>query len=137
VSNPTILLVEDAPADILLTQRALKKSNIKAKLLVATDGAEAQRLLDGNTEISLVLLDLHLPKVDGLHILEQVRATETHRSLRIVIVTSSELISDHSQAMQFGADAYVPKPIDPTKLTKMIEELGIDVLKPSLGTQDG
>lgn len=136
MTDPVILLVEDAPADILLAQRALRKSQIQAQVRIATDGHEAWQLLEDEKDISLILLDLHLPKVNGLHLLERVRQEESTRSVPVIVVTSSELASDRSRAMDFGANGYIAKPINPTKLTQMIEGLNIESLKPSPGPQD-
>jgi two-component system, response regulator len=130
MSNPTILLVEDAPTDVLLAQRALKKNMIKAALLIAADGAEALQLLEAHSDISLILLDLHLPKINGLNFLEYVRRHEQTRSIPIVVVTSSELGTDRTKAMELGANGYIAKPLDPTKLKQMVEELAIEALKP-------
>jgi two-component system, response regulator len=137
MSEPLILLIEDAQADVLLTQRALRKSQIQARLLIAADGVEAWEMIANHGEITLILLDLHLPKINGLHLLEQLRHDESTRSLPIVILTSSELLSDRSKAVEFGADAYVAKPIDPAKLSQIIAALDIDVLKPSSGNEYG
>lgn len=130
MNDPTILLVEDAPTDVLLTQRALKKSLIKARLIIAADGEAALQMLEGKGDISLILLDLHLPKVDGLHILEQIRGDEHTRSTPVVVVTSSELTYERTRAMEGGADAYISKPIDPVKLRQIVEDLNIESLLP-------
>jgi two-component system, response regulator len=137
MNDPMILLVEDAAADVLLTQRALRKSQIKAQLLIANNGGEAWDLIQDQKTISLILLDLHLPKIDGLHLLEKIRHDETTRPMNVVIVTSSELHSDRSKATEFGADGYIAKPIDPTKLKGIIDTLNIEALKPDAGNQDG
>lgn len=137
MSDPLILLVEDAPADVLLTQRALRKSLIKAQLVIVNDGSEAWQFIQEKIPISLILLDLHLPKIDGLHLLEKIRHDDVTRPMHVVIVTSSELLSDRSKAAEFGADGYIAKPIDPTKLKDIIHHLKIESLKPDTGNHDG
>jgi two-component system, response regulator len=132
LSNPLILLIEDEPADILLTQRAVKKSAIDAELRVLSDGLDAiEYLFGGNHGESaplLVLLDLHLPRVSGLHILQQIRENAPTHSLPVAVLSSSELADDRSQSMGLGADLYVEKPITPAKLISLIQQLGIEGL---------
>src|SRR5688572_20025600 len=93
--NPVILLIEDEPADVLLTQRAVRKGDIRADLRVVTDGLDALDYLFGDGEIenapALVLLDLHLPRISGLHILRRIRETDGTRALPVAVLTSSEL----------------------------------------------
>jgi two-component system, response regulator len=132
--NPVILLIEDEPADVLLTQRAVKKGEIRADLRVVTDGLDALDYLFGGGEMAsapaLVLLDLHLPRVSGLHILQRIRETDQTHSLPVAVLSSSELIDDREQSASLGADLYVEKPITPAKLALLIEQLGIDSLVP-------
>jgi two-component system, response regulator len=137
LTNPMILLIEDEPADVLLAQRAVKKGEIKADVHVLTDGLDALNYLFNGSEMefvpSLVLLDLHLPRVSGLHILQRIRETDRTRALPVAVLTSSELIDDREQSALLGADIYVEKPITPAKLTALINQLGIDALAPRDG----
>ncbi|MDQ3923353.1 MAG: response regulator, partial [Actinomycetota bacterium] len=119
--NKTILLVEDNPDDELLTLRVLKKNNGFNKVVVARDGAEALNYLFGKgayegRDVSdvpqLVLLDLKLPKVDGLEVLRRLRADERTRLLPVVILTSSREQQDLVDGYGYGANSYVRKPVD-------------------------
>src|SRR5713226_4943316 len=116
-----ILLIEDNPDDEALTLRALKKNNIKNEVVVARDGVEALDFLMGTgshagRDLSVmpqvILLDLKLPKVDGLEVLRRVRAHERTRLLPIVILTSSNEEQDRINGYGLGANSYVRKPVD-------------------------
>jgi two-component system, response regulator len=116
-----ILVVEDNPDDEALTLRALKKNNIKNEVIVAHDGVEALNYLFGTGPYSgrvltdmpqVILLDLNLPKVDGLDVLRRLRANEQTRLLPVVILTSSNEEQDRIKGYDLGANSYVPKPID-------------------------
>ena len=117
----TILLVEDNQGDEALTLRALKKNNIKNEVIVARDGAEALDYLFGtgkfaerNTTLmpQVVLLDLKLPKVEGLEVLRRVRADHRTKLLPVVILTSSNEEQDRIDGYGLGANSYVRKPVD-------------------------
>jgi len=129
-----ILLIEDNPDDEALTLRALKKNNIKNEVVVAHDGAEALDYLFGTGSYTgrdltimpqLTLLDLKLPKVDGLEVLRQLRANELTRLLPVVILTSSNEEQDRVNGYGLGANSYVRKPIDFGQFMDAVRELGL------------
>jgi two-component system, response regulator len=130
--DKTILLVEDNPDDELLTLRALKKNNVFNKVVVARDGAEALDYLFGEgayegRDVSdipqVVLLDLKLPKVDGLEVLRRLRADERTRLLPVVILTSSREQQDLLDGYGYGANSYVRKPVDFAQFSRAVEQL--------------
>lgn len=130
----TILLVEDNPDDVALTLRALKKNNIANQVIVASDGAEALDYLFGTGKHSgrdlgempaVVLLDLKLPKVDGLEVLRRLRTDERTKLLRVVILTSSKEEQDLVNGYTLGANSYVRKPVDFTKFMEAVRHLGL------------
>jgi len=129
-----ILLVEDNPSDVGLTQRALAKSRIANKLVVAEDGQQALDYLFASGQYSgrdvsdipaLVLLDLKLPGVDGLEILRQVRADPRTSRLPVVILTTSKEEQDVAQSYDLGVNSYICKPVDFTQFAQAIEHLGL------------
>lgn len=129
-----ILLVEDNPDDEALTLRALKKHNIGNKVFVVRDGAEALDFLfctgahadrDPNDMPQVTLLDLKLPKVDGLEVLRRLRADQRTHLLPIVILTSSNEEQDMIQGYKNGANSYVRKPVDFTQFLDAVRELGL------------
>jgi two-component system response regulator len=127
-----ILLVEDNPDDELLTLRALRKNNVLNEVVVARDGVEALDYLFGTGGHSgrdtavmpqLILLDLKLPKIDGLEVLKRLRADERTRLLPVVILTSSREEQDMLDGYGFGANSYVRKPVNFEQFVKAIEQL--------------
>jgi two-component system response regulator len=129
MNHKTILLVEDNSSDVLLTKRALKKGNVANKLIVAEDGEEALDYLFGTREHTvrdiadlptLILLDLKLPKVDGLEILGFIRANEKTKTLPVVILTSSREEQDVAASYELGANSYIQKPVDSAKFAEVI-----------------
>jgi len=129
-----ILLVEDNPDDVDLTIRALKKNRIGNELVVAKDGAEALDYLfckgayatrDPNDLPAVVLLDLRLPKIDGLEVLKRIRADERTRLIPVVILTSSKEDQDLVNGYRFGANSYVRKPVDFHKFLEAVQQLGV------------
>lgn len=129
-----ILLVEDNPDDEALTLRALKKNNITNDVVVARDGEEALEYLFGTGRYAgrdtavmpqVTLLDLKLPKVDGLEVLRQVRAKDLTKLLPIVILTSSNEDKDRIEGYGFGANSYVRKPVDFDQFIKAVLQLGL------------
>lgn len=129
-----ILLVEDNRDDEALTLRALKKNNIKNDVVVARDGVEAVDFLQGtgshagrdlNVMPQVILLDLKLPKLDGLEVLRRVRAHERTRLLPIVILTSSNEEQDRIQGYGLGANSYVRKPVDFAQFIEAVRQLGL------------
>lgn len=145
----TILLVEDNPDDEALTLRALQKNKIKNDVVVAHDGVEALDYLFGTGMYAgrdaaqlpqVVLLDLKLPKVDGLEVLRRVRADERTKLLPVVILTSSVEQQDRLRGYDFGANSYVRKPVDFNQFIDAVRQLGLYWLilnerPPALGTK--
>ncbi|MFC1902939.1 response regulator [Chloroflexota bacterium] len=129
-----ILLVEDNPDDIALTLRALKQYNIKNEIIVMRDGAEALDYLfatgayaDRDTSImpAVVILDLKLPKVGGLEVLQRMRADERTELTPVVILTSSKEEGDMVNGYKLGANSYVQKPVDFTQFVEAARQLGL------------
>jgi two-component system response regulator len=129
-----ILLVEDNPDDVELTIRALKKNNILNRMVVAKDGVEALDYLFGTgvhagrdvKELPIViLLDLKLPKIDGLEVLKRIRQNDVTRLLPVVILTSSAEERDKLDGYKLGANSYVRKPVDFAQFTEAIKTLGL------------
>jgi len=134
IMDKTILLVEDNPDDEALTLRALKKNNIRNEVVIAHDGAEALDYLFGtgqytgrNTDVlpQVVLLDLKLPKVEGLEVLRRVRADKRTKLLPVVILTSSNEEQDRIDGYGLGANSYVRKPVDFTQFMEAARQLGL------------
>ena len=134
VREHTILLVEDNADDELLTRRTLRKHNILNEVVVARDGAEALEYLfatgrhegrDPDSMPHLVLLDLHLPKVDGLEVLRRIRADERTRRLPTVVFTSSEEQADVIDGYGLGANSYIRKPVDVGEFRAAVGQLGM------------
>jgi two-component system response regulator len=133
MSERTILLVEDNPNDEALTLRALKKNNIQDRVVVAHDGAEALDYLFATGSFqdrspsdvpTLILLDLKLPKVDGLEVLRRLRANTRTKLLPVVILTSSNEERDLVAGYGSGANSYIRKPVDFTEFTETVRHLG-------------
>ena len=126
-----ILLVEDNPKDEALTLRALKKGNVANNVDVARDGAQALEYLFGNgagpaPELpQLILLDLKLPKIDGLELLARIRGNERTRLLPVVILTTSTEDKDRLNGYRLGANSYVRKPVDFTQFADAVGQLGL------------
>jgi two-component system, response regulator len=123
-----VLLVEDNPADVKLTQRAFKKNNIMNDVIVAEDGAQAIELLLGDDASPLpqmVLLDLKLPKVDGLEVLKEIRQHERTRLLPVIILTSSREEADLIRGYSLGANSYIQKPVDFEQFSEAVRQLGL------------
>jgi two-component system response regulator len=134
METKVILLVEDNPRDEALTLRALKKSNIVNEVVVARDGVEALDYLFGTgmhagrdmtVMPQLVLLDLKLPKVDGLQVLKKIRANEHTRRLAVVIFTSSSEEEDLFKSYNGGANSYVRKPVEFEQFLEATRQLGL------------
>ncbi len=134
MDNKVILLVEDNPDDAELTLRALKKNNILNQVVLARDGVEAIDYLFGTGTYagrdtsalpSVVLLDLKLPKIDGLEVLKQIRAGELTRYLSVVILTSSKEEQDLINGYQLGANSYIRKPVDFNQFMEAVRQLGL------------
>lgn len=129
-----ILLVEDNPDDEALTQRALLRNNIRNQVVVARDGAEALDWLfgegahagrDPSDLPALILLDLKLPKIDGLEVLRRLRADERTRLAPVVILTSSREEQDLTRGYSLGANSYIRKPVDFAQFVEAVRQLGL------------
>jgi two-component system response regulator len=134
IANRTILLIEDNPDDEELTLRALSRNNIGNHVVVVRDGQEAidwleatgpQAGRDVNDIPALILLDLKLPKVDGLDVLRRVRASPRTAIVPVVILTSSKEERDRASGYQSGANSYVQKPVDFTEFVDAVRQLGL------------
>jgi CheY-like chemotaxis protein len=134
MDSKVILLVEDNPDDEALTLRALRKNNIGNQVVVARDGAEALDFLfgrgshagrDSSVMPQVALLDLKLPKVDGLEVLRQLRANERTKYLPVVILTSSNEEQDLLTGYGLGANSYVRKPVDFNQFSEAVRQLGL------------
>ena len=128
----TILLVEDNPNDVVLTLRAFKKNNIENKIVVAGDGLEALDYLfrtgkykdrDINSMPALILLDLKLPKMDGLKVLERIRDDERTKLLPVVILTSSNEEQDIISSYRMHSNSYIRKLVDFNKFVEAVQKL--------------
>ena len=129
-----ILLVEDNADDVELTLRSLRKNNISNEVVVARDGAQALDYLfatgayagrDTNIMPAVILLDLKLPKIDGLEVLRRLRADERTKLLPVVIVTSSKEERDMLNGYKLGANSYVRKPVDFVQFSEAVRQLGL------------
>lgn len=129
-----ILLVEDNPDDVMLTLRALKKNNILNEVIIAKDGVEALDYIFATGSYSerdikdvpiLILLDLKLPKVDGLEVLRRIRSDAELRVVPVVILTSSKEDKDIVESYQIGVNAYVRKPVDFMEFTEAVRQIGM------------
>jgi two-component system, response regulator len=130
VTSRTILLIEDNPDDQALTLRALKRNNLLNKVTVLGDGAEAIDYLfpadRADAELpGLILLDLKLPKVDGLEVLRRIRADERTRIIPVVVLTSSKEQEDILDSYNSGANGYVRKPVDFADFSDAVRTLGM------------
>jgi two-component system, response regulator len=120
-----ILLVEDNPNDAELTQRALRKTEIGARLLIARDGAEAiEQVLIQGVRPRVIFLDLKLPKIDGMEVLRRIRADERTREIPVVVLTSSQEERDITESYKLGVNSYVVKPVEFDKFYKTVSDLG-------------
>ena len=121
-----ILLVEDNPDDERLTLRALRRGNVANEILIARNGEEALSMVFSlNPLPCVVLLDLKLPKIDGLEVLRRIRAHEATHLLPIVVLTSSSEDDDIIESYSLGANSYVRKPVEIDKFTEAIRQLGL------------
>ena len=132
--SKVILLVEDSPDDVALTLRAFKRSHVMNTIAVARDGIEALDFLfargthadrAGMPLPTLIILDLKLPKLDGLGVLKAIRADDRTRFLPVVILTSSKEEQDLISGYSLGANSYVRKPVDFVEFTEAVRVLGI------------
>ena len=130
----TILLVEDNPDDEALTLRALRQNNIMNKVDVVHDGAEAldylfcegaQQTRDPSQKPAIVMLDLKLPKVDGLEVLRRIRSDQRTRLMPVVILTSSKEEQDLINGYSLGANSYIRKPVDFKQFVSAVGQIGL------------
>jgi CheY-like chemotaxis protein len=129
-----ILLVEDNPNDVELTLRALKKNNLANKVHVVKDGAEALEYIFANGPYAyrriedyprVILLDLKLPKMDGLEVLRRIKSDERTRVIPVVVLTSSKEERDLIESYRLGANSYITKPVGFESFVKAVSELGL------------
>ena len=129
-----ILLVEDNPADAELCIRALRKHNLANELVWVKDGAEALDFLfhtgvyagqKGNDALKVILLDLRLPKVDGLEVLRRMRADERTKRIPVVVLTSSQEDPDVIESYSIGVNSFISKPVNFTDFSDTVEKLGL------------
>lgn len=133
-TTPVILLVEDNADDELLTVRAFKKSNVANQIMVVRDGVEALDWLfsrgdhaarDASLQPQVVLLDLKLPRMDGLEVLKNIRADKRTAILPVVVLTSSKEDEDVLRSYELGANSYVRKPVEFERFVEAVKNLGV------------
>ncbi len=134
MNTKVILLAEDNPDDEALTLRALKKNNITNEVVVARDGAEALDFIFATNKYegrdvhdwpSIVLLDLKLPKVNGLEVLKKIRTDERTHNIPVVILTSSKEEQDVAEGYGLGVNSYVRKPVDFNQFLDAVKQIGL------------
>ncbi|OGO25023.1 MAG: two-component system response regulator [Chloroflexi bacterium RBG_16_50_9] len=128
MNNDIILLVEDNPDDVELTLRAIKKNNIANKVVIARDGVEALEYIFGTAASNIprvILLDLKMPRMDGLQVLERLRADECTSFIPVVILTSSKEEQDLVCGYKLGANSYVRKPVDFNQFVEAVRQIGL------------
>jgi two-component system response regulator len=134
VRKKVILLVEDNADDEALARRALEKNRIANDLVVVRDGAEALDFLfaegayaerDSNVHPQLILLDLKIPKIDGLEVLRRIRADERTKLIPVVVLTTSDEERDRVQSYTYHANSFVRKPVDFAQFTEAIRQIGM------------
>jgi two-component system response regulator len=130
MSKPYILLVEDNPDDVELTERAFAKNHIANEVMVLTDGAQACDFLfnsdrGGRGLPQVILLDLKLPKISGLEVLEKIRADANTRLIPTVILTSSKQEEDLLEGYRLGVNSYVRKPVDFNEFVEAVRQVGL------------
>jgi CheY-like chemotaxis protein len=134
LSQRVVLLVEDNADDELMTLRAFRKSGLHNPVVVVRDGAEALDYLfvqgrhanrDPSIRPQVVLLDLHLPRIDGLEVLRRIRANEQTRMLPVVVLTSSKEERDLVESYELGVNSFVHKPVDVTAFFEAVRQLGM------------
>jgi CheY-like chemotaxis protein len=126
-TSKLILLVEDDPDHEVLTIRALKKSNMLNEVIVARDGEEAIDILCGSNPIKpqVILLDLKLPKLDGLEVLKRIRECDSTRMLPVVVLTSSDEERDVARSYALGVNSYIRKPVNFNDFAEATRQLGM------------
>ena len=120
-----ILLVEDNPNDAELTQRAFRKSELGVRMAIVRDGAEAlEYLFSKRPRPKVVLLDLKLPKIDGIEVLRRIRNDDRTRAIPVVVLTSSQEERDIAECYKLGANSYVVKPVEFDRFYRTVSDLG-------------
>lgn len=134
MKDKTILLVEDNPDDEMLTIRALKKNNILNEIVIAHDGVEAIDYIFGTGQYQgrdindlpcVILLDLKMPKMDGLEVLRRIRTDERTKLIPVIILTSSKEEKDLIDSYSLGVNSYVCKPVNFDRFTDAVQQLGL------------
>jgi CheY-like chemotaxis protein len=134
MNGKVILLVEDNPDDVALTLRALKKSKIRNEVVVAQDGVEAVEYLFGTGKFAdrdtrvqpqVVLLDLKMPRMDGLEVLQKLRSSDRTKLLPVVVLTTSNEDRDKVESYKLGANSYIRKPVDFEQFAEAVQQLGL------------
>jgi len=129
-----LLLVEDNPQDLELAQRSLRKANLANRTHVARDGAEALDFVFGSgsfagrnvtDELKVILLDLKLPKIDGLEVLRRIKGDVRTRVIPVVVLTSSREQRDVAEAYQLGINSYIVKPVNFERYAEAVRDLGL------------
>jgi two-component system, response regulator len=129
-----IILVEDSPYDVDLTLEALKEINLANRIKVLKDGEEAVKYIFRQGEFSdcgicehpsLILLDIRLPKIDGLEILRRIKTNERTRGIPVVVITGSENDEVRNECYQLGANSLILKPLEPSAFTKVVAQIGL------------
>ncbi len=133
-SETEILLVEDNPSDAELTMRAFKKRNLANKVFHVSDGAEALEYIfatgkhaDRNVNVppKVILLDLKLPKVNGIEVLKKIKSDDRTKSIPVVVLTSSREDTDLKECYKLGTNSYIQKPVDFDKFVEVLSEAGL------------
>lgn len=133
-NNRNILLVEDNPDDVELTLRAFKKNNIINKIIVKSDGAETLDYFFGTNGVAnknknalpvVILLDLKIPKINGIEVLKKLKADEKTKLIPVVILTSSKEPSDLLSCYKLGCNSYIRKPVNFTEFMDTVKQLGL------------
>jgi len=121
-----VLLVEDNPSDVELTLRALQKRNLANRVVVARDGVEALQLLErAEQPPKVVLLDLKLPKLNGLEVLRRMKSDDRTRRIPVVVLTSSHEEPDVEESYRLGVNSYIVKPVDFESFASAVAEVGL------------
>jgi len=129
-----ILLVEDNPNDVELTLRALKKNNLVNKVLVVSDGAQALDFIfrtgayagkGADNHLKVILLDLKLPKVNGIEVIRKIKSNEKTKVIPVIVLTSSEEEKDVTESYGLGVNSYIVKPVDFDKFAKTVADIGL------------
>lgn len=127
-SSKYLVLIEDNPDDVALTLRAFARSNLKNEVLVFSDGVEALEFLhsgDAMLRPEVILLDVKLPRLDGLEVLARLRADQRTRFIPVVMLTTSQEQEDLVRSYTLGANSYIRKPVDFSKFTDVMQTVGL------------